>query len=286
MTFKFALKAGCAAVALAAAGGAYAGPFYLDIGAVNPPPGDKVCATCTSMKSEFLITYQSKTTIFDIDANGLDAGDLVSTSAGLLAGGGVGPLTNNRITGFNPGESFGTNSDNGYGPANHLISFAITGLGGIVSSVTGGIPSISYGPGLLKLFVTFNGVVFDNFMNIKIAGGGASGLGTLLFGEADFTGVPVGPHNDLFHSGNFSCLGSDSFVAILAGCGGPIQFVSSFDTNVTQSSVIPGPGGTFTIASDHDGSGTFNIPEPGSLALLGVALAGLGLTQRRRKAVQ
>jgi len=35
-----------------------------------------------------------------------------------------------------------------------------------------------------------------------------------------------------------------------------------------------------------DVSAVFQIPEPGSLALFGLALAGLGLTQRRRKSVQ
>jgi hypothetical protein len=267
---------------LLAAGSASADPFYLDIGTNYGPAGGQVCPTCTSMKDEFTFTYQSSTTIFDtVNDNVIGAGDLLSTDGGLA----VGALNNNQVNGFNPNQVFNSDSNNGYG-TNYLISFSVTGLGGVVNGVTGaGVPTFSYGPGLLEMFVTFDGVTFNNFMDVEITGGGATGVSTILLGKADFTNVDAG-YNDLIHSGTESCLGSDSFFDIWTNCGvaTPISFFASFDTNIFVSDFDYDPvTDTFNLTSNHDGSATFSVPEPGTRALLGGSLILMGGMARRNK---
>lgn len=289
MNFKFALKAGCAAVALAAGGIANASPFYLDVGQNFSNVGAKECATCTGVKTQFQFVYDSQTIVYDTDANGIDAGDSISTIGGLNVLGSL--LSSNHISSLIPGASLATSS-NGYGFPNWEIGIRASGLNGIITGLGGpglNIPQLAYGAGgLIELLLTFDGgVTYNNFMDIKVSGGGSSGGGTVLFGSADFTNVDAG-YNNLFHTADgANCLGNTGYYDIFTNCGGgsPITFSSSQDTDVTLSSFSVGPvTNSFIVTSNHDGSGKFDVPEPGTLALLGVALAGLGMTQRRKAA--
>ena len=78
------------------------------------------------------------------------------------------------------------------------------------------------------------------------------------------------------------------------GASVPIALKSMIDQNTNNASTdfsgagTAGPAGfgdkLFTVNSDHDGSISFSVPEPGSLALFGLGLFGLGLgTMRRRR---
>ena len=62
-----------------------------------------------------------------------------------------------------------------------MITFKVAGLNGVVTGVTGtGVPLFQYGPGLLEMFITFDGVNYNNFMDIALTGGGATGVSTVL----------------------------------------------------------------------------------------------------------
>lgn len=288
MKNTFKLKALCAALAVSAATAASASQIYLDAGSnfTGLNQVGKVNSTSTGVKNEILYTYQSTTFITDVDGNGIDAGDLVSTSIGMFGGN---ALVDNFATGFTPGQAFGTASNNGYGQ-DWMISFKGENLAGTVSGINGDVPLLSYAAGgLIKMLLTFDGSTFNNFMNLLIGGGGATGVGTVLFGVPNFTGVDAG-FNNLIHAANgINCGGATGFQALATCNPSPLKvsWVASQDTNVTLTDFAfagfdENGKAVYKVSTNHDGSLRFDIPEPSMLLLMGGALLGLGLSSRRR----
>lgn len=292
------------ALALVGTAAAHAGPFYMNTGidyGLQGATNGKVCATCTKVFNEFTFKYDSSTVISDtVNDNVIGAGDLLTTTAGLAVPGKN--WTTNYFTGANPFEASAMNGLNQpnmpmFGlTGGFLISFKLSGLNGVVTGVNGQVPLFAYGPGLLEMFISFdNGATSKNFMDINVTGGGATGVSTILIGTADFTNVDAA-YNNLFNAATPTCGGKTGFYDIWLACGptseSPLQiaFQSTFDTNVTTSSFAPIFGNqanpadvtAFQVGSNHNGSGTFDIPEPGTLALAGLALVGLASARRRK----
>jgi hypothetical protein len=287
MTNKFKLAWGGAL--LAVAGLAHADPFYLDVGTNYDPTGQgKVCDTCTSLKDQFTITYGSRTVVTDTDGSGgISVGDTTSTVGGFNNG--LGGVDVNSITSLKPKQVFGTNSDNGFN-TNYYITFSFSNLAGLVTGIApSGLPIVVYSGGLIQMSIlTAASPNPINFMNIKITTGYIDGVGTTLNGVADFTGISDLTYANLFHSSTYSCNGSTGFYDIWKNCNSTgdlkINFASHFDSDLNHTTVTPNADGTTTIVSQHNGQASFAIPEPASLALVGLSLVGLAGIRRRKNA--
>ncbi len=262
-------------VSLAFAGTASASQFFIDVGVdydASSTADTAAGGTTTGWKDELTVTYRSDSVVTDIDGNGfLSDGDTILSAGGRVAGNLDGE---NLFTSLIVAETLtGGPSDNGYG-SDWELAFRFTDLAGAFDASVG---NFVYESGNIDwvLIDSTHGVSNEvalfttSVSSSTVLSGNQIFTGTVSnFGTGSVNGVDVG---DIFN------VAGGSF-----GSGSAVSFRIDANTDTTTiPTTFASNGGTFDIGAQHDGSVTFDVPEPASVAILGLGLLGFAASRRK-----
>jgi len=272
-----------AIVALSFAGTAAADPIYIDVGVdfggnANTAAG----STTTGWLNQLSILYTSASEITDNDGDGfLSVGDTILSTGGILNSNfaGLGDLTSNLVNSFEPAAigAFGP-SDNDFN-TDWGLTFGFDDLAGYWTGT-----GMAYTSGTISMYYyninTMTSVSdFVRLFDLNVNGGGDTGTSTVLsgllsnFGDAgSVNGVDAG---DVFNT----ALGSFQDYTEEAPSN-TVYFNASQDTQpLTGLNFV---NGVASIGGTHNGSINFQVPEPTSIAILGLGLLGFAGARRRK----
>lgn len=259
MKCKKLVSAAVMACALAS-GAAFATPFTIDASTFRPA----ISGTdgITGLIHQLGLNWSATSTFTDLDANGLDAGDSVvdfgSGGVGAYLGAGAAVLSGAEA---NEGLNF-----------NHTINFAYNNLVGTVAANdgAGGILA-NYTSGNISIFL--NNHPADEILKLNVVGSAGTVGNLLLFAKV------ANVRNDIFFFSGVNDWADYPLVTIDARIDfnlDPILPVQITDDTLGHD--------RFQRTATLDGSATFDVPEPGILALLGLGLMGIGAVRRLKKA--
>jgi hypothetical protein len=281
-----------AIVTMLAASSANADSIYIDVGN-DYDSGDNassVNANSTGWFDSLAFTYNSETIFTDANNDQfLGAGDTFTADAGMALGATFGNLANSIGTNLNgaffPGENgFGTNPNSDQ----WAITFGISNLTGQVNANG----TLSYNTGTISMyFYEFAGILapeadisadlvslFD--MNIDFGftdGDSTNFMGDIgNFGAGNVNGVAAGSVFNIAYGATATTF------ANAAGLPGGLFFDISNDTQGDLPAGYDVAGGTAMVEGQHEGSVAYAVPEPTSLAILGLGLLGFAGTRRRK----
>lgn len=255
---KLSKLASAVAVGLAlASGGAMADPFYIDMDSTAIGGTALSGNGQTALADEIQVNWKATSIYNDTIANGVvDVGETVTDSGAGTVGGFL--LAGSNLS-FAQTQGYGNPLNWG------TLTFNYTGLTGTVLAVIGSGIGAKYTSGDIKVYAANS----NHLLTLSVF----DSDGTIANANI-YTHVTFAAPNTWYYPP------STDWSTLVVG----LKINGIIDTNVNGPLPTGPVGGQLQRTSTLNGSISFNaVPEPGSIALIGLGLLGLGLSYRNKK---